>query len=309
MKVSFITATALLAGSAQAHTVLQWFWPDNTMAGSTQSCVRMPPSNSPIENVSSSDMSCNVNGNVPAASVCNVSAGSTVKVEWHHTNRQQGPQDGDDPIASSHKGPIIFYLAKVDNAATVTNTATLNWFKFQEEGLNGGVWAVDKLVAAKTGTWDVKLPTSIPSGDYLLRGEIIALHSASNYPGAQFYMGCVQIKVSGGAGGNPSPLVKFPGAYSGSDPGVRINIWQGVSSYTIPGGPVASFGGSAPPPVITTTTRGPTPIPTPTPTPPTGCSSPVAKWQQCGGQGWSGSTCCESGSTCSAINDYYHQCI
>ncbi|KAI1805037.1 carbohydrate-binding module family 1 [Daldinia bambusicola] len=32
-------------------------------------------------------------------------------------------------------------------------------------------------------------------------------------------------------------------------------------------------------------------------------------WGQCGGQGWTGPTCCVSGSTCSKSNDYYHQCL
>lgn len=175
MKFTATTAAALLAcaSTAQAHSMLQWFWPTNTLAGSTQSCVRQVPNNFPVEDVTSASMACNVNGNVPASTVCGVTAGSTVKVEWHHVSRAQ--KGGDDPIASSHKGPIISYLAKVSDAGSVTNVASLDWFKIQEEGLNGGVWAVDKLVAAGTGEWDVKIPSNIPNGDYLLRNEIIAL--------------------------------------------------------------------------------------------------------------------------------------
>ena len=30
---------------------------------------------------------------------------------------------------------------------------------------------------------------------------------------------------------------------------------------------------------------------------------------QCGGQGWTGPTCCTSGSTCVAQNPYYSQCL
>jgi endo-1,4-beta-xylanase len=48
------------------------------------------------------------------------------------------------------------------------------------------------------------------------------------------------------------------------------------------------------------------PQPTSNPNPPSGSCS--AKWGQCGGQGWSGPTCCESGSTCSANNQWYSQC-
>lgn len=44
---------------------------------------------------------------------------------------------------------------------------------------------------------------------------MIALHGASNYPGAQFYQECAQINVVGGTGSKtPSNTVSFPGAYS-----------------------------------------------------------------------------------------------
>jgi cellulase len=98
-------------------------------------------------------------------------------------------------------------------------------------------WAVDKLVAAN-GVYSATIPASIPSGDYLLRSEIIALHSAGSPGGAQFYMGCAQISVNGGGSANP-PTVKFPGAYKSSDPGVTINIYYPVpTNYVIPGPPV-----------------------------------------------------------------------
>ncbi|KAF3924623.1 hypothetical protein AA313_de0202589 [Arthrobotrys entomopaga] len=37
-----------------------------------------------------------------------------------------------------------------------------------------------------------------------------------------------------------------------------------------------------------------------------GCS---AKWGQCGGIGWTGPSCCQSGSSCQAGNPYYSQCL
>ncbi|ORX77422.1 hypothetical protein BCR32DRAFT_328934 [Anaeromyces robustus] len=43
-----------------------------------------------------------------------------------------------------------------------------------------------------------------------------------------------------------------------------------------------------------------------TPDVPTTCAR---KWEQCGGQGFNGPTCCESGSSCQRINEYYSQCI
>jgi hypothetical protein len=74
----------------------------------------------------------------------------------------------------------------------------------------------------------VTIPRNVPSGDYLLRIEHIALHGASQANGAQFYISCAQITVTGGGSGSPSPLVSFPGAYSASDPGIKVNIYVSV---------------------------------------------------------------------------------
>jgi len=74
----------------------------------------------------------------------------------------------------------------------------------------------------------VTIPENVPSGDYLLRIEHIALHGASQVNGAQFYISCAQITVTGGGSGTPSPLVAFPGAYQASDPGIKVNIYVSV---------------------------------------------------------------------------------
>lgn len=91
-------------------------------------------------------------------------------------------------IDASHKGPIISYLAKVPDATQTTVTG-LQWFKIAEAGFNAakGTWAVDDLIAAG-GKWNIKIPACIAPGQYLLRHELIALHSAGSYPGAQFYV-------------------------------------------------------------------------------------------------------------------------
>jgi hypothetical protein len=38
-------------------------------------------------------------------------------------------------------------------------------------------------------------------------------------------------------------------------------------------------------------------------------SAQAAPWGQCGGNGWTGPTTCQSGSTCTYSNDWYSQCI
>lgn len=43
----------------------------------------------------------------------------------------------------------------------------------------------------------------------------IALHVASSYGGAQYYIGCAQVNVTNGGNGTPGPLVSIPGVYTG----------------------------------------------------------------------------------------------
>jgi cellulase len=87
-------------------------------------------------------------------------------------------------------------------APTSSNGAGDVWVKLAEDGYSGSTWAVDTLIANK-GKYDFTIPSVLAPGDYLLRGEIIALHEAdvaynvNSARGAQFYMECVQVTVTG----------------------------------------------------------------------------------------------------------------
>lgn len=180
----------------------------------------------------------------------------------------------------------------------------------------------------------------IPAGDYLLRAEAIALHAAGSSGGAQFYMSCYQITVTGGGSASPA-TVNFPGAYQATDPGILIDIYSPIVSYVVPG-PAVYSGGSTKSAGATCsgaelgTTTGPAATATNTSTTSaaggvtttqgttlasstastsnaastsagsgTGCST--AKFGQCGGTGFTGCTTCASGSTCTFSNAYYSQ--
>lgn len=137
------------------------------------------------------------------------------------------------------------YLAQVDDAAT-TDPAGLEWFKIAESGLNNGQWAVDTMIA-NDGWHYFTLPTCIAPGQYLMRVELIALHSASLEGEAQFYMECAQIDVTGSGTSLGENHVSFPGAYSAQDPGILVSIYDntgtpnnGGQPYEIPGPAVLS---------------------------------------------------------------------
>lgn len=82
--------------------------------------------------------------------------------------------------------------------------------------------------------------------------------------------------------------------------------WTSVSSLL-----AAAATGSPPPSTtqtstIITTTRT-TAVPTSTQAPPPG--NEQVRWGQCGGQGWTGPTRCQSPWTCTFVNDWYSQCL
>ncbi|KAF9454867.1 lytic polysaccharide monooxygenase, partial [Macrolepiota fuliginosa MF-IS2] len=219
-----------------AHTIFQELYVNGVSQGHLNG-IRVPDYDGPITDVNSNDIICNGGINPyhqpVSQSILTVPAGTQVTTEWHHTLNGADPSDPADPIDSSHKGPVMAYLAQVPNALQSSVTG-LKWFKIYEDGLSGGSWGVDRFIANK-GKVTFKIPSCIPAGQYLLRAEIIALHGASTYPGAQFYMECAQIQITGGGSTSPA-TVSFPGAYKGTDPGVTINIyWPVVTNYTIPG--------------------------------------------------------------------------
>ena len=131
----------------------------------------------PITDVTSNDLICNGGINpyhTPISTdIITVPAGATLTAEWHHTLDGADPSDPADPIDPSHKGPVISYLAKVNNA-TQTDVTGLQWFKIYEDGYTASdaQWAVDRLIANK-GKVTFTVPSCIEPGQYLLRHEII----------------------------------------------------------------------------------------------------------------------------------------
>ncbi|KAG8921728.1 hypothetical protein FRC02_012395 [Tulasnella sp. 418] len=322
MKSQFaILATAV--ASANAHTIMQRLWVNGVDQGHLKG-IRYPTFNGPILDVDSNDIICNGGPNPLVTpyptDIIDIPAGATVTTEWHHQLQPNGynPSIADDPIGSSHKGPVIHYLAKVDSALNPTVTG-LKWFKIHEARLySDGTWAVDKLIKQQ-GKWDFKIPSCIPPGNYLLRSEIVALHPASSYPGAQFYMECAQINITGGGSTSPA-TVSFPGAYHGSDPGITVNIYYPTpTSYTIPGPPVFTCPGglgnssstSAKPSSSSSSSVRPSST-TPTSSSSSATSTATgtaARYAQCGGIGYTGPTVCASPYVCTKANDHYSQCL
>ncbi|KAF2254770.1 lytic polysaccharide monooxygenase [Trematosphaeria pertusa] len=227
MKFSTSLALAAAASTASAHTIFV-----SLNGGKVGDGVRVPSYDGPITDVSSNDIVCNggPNPTQKTSTIITVQAGSSAKLTWRHTLTSTAS----DVIDASHKGPVMAYMKKVSNAATDSGVGS-GWFKIAEDGLDSsGKWGVDRLIANQ-GIQTVTIPQCIAPGQYLLRGELIALHGAQSANGAQFYMECAQINVTGGSASKTPSSVSLPGAYKASDPGILYNLYTGQKTYTAPG--------------------------------------------------------------------------
>ncbi|KAL4778692.1 glycoside hydrolase [Aspergillus varians] len=224
MKAGLLLASASCALTASAHYVFPALIQDNQTTGEWQYVRQWTGeySNGPVESVNSVDIRCNKDGdNGNSTETLAVAAGEKVGF----TVRTD----------ISHPGPLLAYMAKAPGDAADFDGSGDVWFKIYEDGPtvhdDGFSWPTDGAT-----TVEFTVPESLPDGDYLIRVEHIALHSAGSEGGAQFYLSCGQITVSGGGSGSPSPLVAFPGAYSPTDPGILINLyWPVPTNYTPPG--------------------------------------------------------------------------
>lgn len=175
---TFTTSLLFLASASSVlgHATWQQLWVDGVDQAKT--CVRDPPSNSPVSDVTSKDIVCNA-GTAGVAGICAVTgsfsfptsksislskiplwgyvadmvwndiAGGEVTVEMHQHNTRDCSEEA---IGGAHHGPVIIYMSKVDDATTADGT-TGTWFKVAEDGYD-----------AATGKWaDVRLPFPYPS--------------------------------------------------------------------------------------------------------------------------------------------------
>ncbi|KAG7145993.1 Polysaccharide monooxygenase Cel61a like protein [Verticillium longisporum] len=216
--------------------------------------------NGPIEDVSLIDLQCGgwtaggISGSAPAKLHAPAAAGSQVTLKW-------------TLWPDSHVGPTVTYMARcpasgcnnwlpgtqavwfkvheqglvngVWGAAPLMVSGNSGykavWFKVHEQGLVNGVWGAAPLMVSGNSGYKFNIPQCLAPGYYLVRHELIALHAAFSYPGAQFYPSCFQLQVSGSGTANPTGLVSFPGAYTKTDPGVVYNSYIGQQTYPVPG--------------------------------------------------------------------------
>jgi hypothetical protein len=155
-----------------------------------------------------------------------VAAGDKIFIQWN-------------TWPESHHGPVIDYLANCGDAGCEkVDKTTLEFFKIDEVGLVDGtsapgVWGSDQLIA-NNNSWMVQIPSNIAPGNYVLRHEIIALHSAGQANGAQNYPQCFNLQITGSGTATPAGTLGTA-LYKADDAGILANIYTSPVTYEIPG--------------------------------------------------------------------------
>jgi len=121
MKPSTILSLALIgAHTILGHAIFQRLKINDVDQGQLVA-VRAPAVNNPVLSVTGTSIACNTGLNTPISSaVVTIPAGGKVSAWWEHIlGGPQGANDADNPIAASHKGPLLVYLAKVASPSSI----------------------------------------------------------------------------------------------------------------------------------------------------------------------------------------------
>ncbi|KAG5921032.1 hypothetical protein E4U42_006006 [Claviceps africana] len=193
----------------------------------------------------------------PGKSTIEVAAGDILTLQW-------------TPWPGSHHGPVIDYLANCHGPCESVDKTKLEFFKIDEVGFldQKGPTFGDDVLIANDHKWRLQIPSMLLAGNYVLRHELIALHSAGSPNGAQAYPQCFNLKITGSGTVQPKG-VKGTELYKATDPGILSNIWVPNIKYEIPGPPLM-------PGVPASIDQNPgqsKPAPTPVPSPPPGDGS------------------------------------
>ncbi|CAI6339644.1 unnamed protein product [Periconia digitata] len=190
--------------------------------------------NDPIFSPTNISLACNAPGD-PARAYIPLLPGqpiTAVYMYWVHT-----------------VGPMIAWMARCpsDDCHT-TDASRVSWFKIGQRGLESGTIETGTWFQGSFSRWDGSpslwtetVPEGLQKGRYLIRHEIVSLHSAGK---PQFYPQCAHVEVGGEGVESPGEeyLTRIPGVWSMDQPEINIDIYApGIANrtvYNIPGPPV-----------------------------------------------------------------------
>ena len=218
MLFTILQSLLLLAPLAAAHgAVTSYIIGGKTYPGyqgfspaqSPPSIQRQWPNYNPVMSVASTAMTCN--GGTSAQLSAPLVAGQNITAVWGQWTHQQGP--------------LMVWMYKCAGEFSSCTGAGKNWFKINQMGmfappLTGTSWGTALIY--KTLKWEIPTPAELPSGYYLIRHELLAIHQ-SNTP--QFYPECAQLNITGRGAGTLPPaayMYSIPAYTTQNDPSTNV---------------------------------------------------------------------------------------
>ncbi|KAJ2382461.1 hypothetical protein GGI05_005648 [Coemansia sp. RSA 2603] len=185
----------------------------------------------PVLNMTSTDLRCRsdalTNPSIPSFSV---KANDVITLWWE--------QDSMSPITGTFDppmGPCTTYLARYASHGNGPQ-----WFNIYKNGYVNGRWCSQTINDLNNGGLNVRIPSGILYGTYLLRAEIIDLTNANmtnneDYTqGAAFFANCIKIEID--SDGSEVPAGSYiPGIYTPEDPSLLGDFSGDQSDYVVPG--------------------------------------------------------------------------
>lgn len=231
---SLLTMLVAAAAGVDAHTRMCEIFRGAAGQGEAAG-VRMDldseTTTAPITDLTSTDMVCGVNGLTVVDRTIELAAGDTISML--HRSWADGAQAG--VIDSNHKGPTAVYLKKMAEAGA-TDPWTANgdgtgdgWFKISWDGLDlaDSTWGTDDMMN-NGGYTAANIPGDLSDGYYLVRDEVLSLQNRDDGGNIvpQFFIGCVQVYISGGTGTAVPNTVAIPGHVTATDASVTYDIYD-----------------------------------------------------------------------------------
>ncbi|KAH8769083.1 fungal cellulose binding domain-containing protein [Diaporthe sp. PMI_573] len=147
-----------------------------------------------------------------------------------------------------HPGPTQVYVSPVEDATVTDEQYNGEWYKIHQSLL----CTAGDAASLRSTAWcsygedriSFEIPSTLPNGQYLVRGEHLALHGA-HVGEAEIYYAAAQLEVTGNSATNmPGTPVSIPGVYKSTDDAVNFSIWGSSTSYDFIPGPDVITGGT-----------------------------------------------------------------
>ncbi|KAJ7935278.1 glycosyl hydrolase family 61-domain-containing protein [Mycena leptocephala] len=220
-----------------------------------------------------SQMSCEGSSKSPAPKTITVTAGDEIDIYWEGATSELKGKAGTGSLTAYNPwvhamGFVFDYITSCNEDCTTFDATNAGWTKLAHAGIDTsktisnelratmkgkpeqyfptsgqGLWAMAKLVQDGS-KWTVKIPSSLKSGQYMIRHELAAVHNpktSNPTTGPQMYIACIQLNVVNGGDTSLPAGTQAKSLYDPNGAFANLNVYSdsfNPAKVTIPGPPI-----------------------------------------------------------------------